>query len=157
MPSGLPLDLVAFVEVDGAPRVTFETGIKETEGPRARRPWGMSSLRLLVDLAGADQPAVRPHRDAQRIGRFLHFHSSTTSGSACLIRARIQDSVSPRQSPKSLIFASISRDGDSPLGWPIFFKLLEILQWVLCLATKITPLSVGEFFFYSGFVSFDVD
>jgi hypothetical protein len=41
-------------------------------------------------------------------GTPLHFHSSTTSGSACLTRARTRASVSPRQSPSSSILASIS-------------------------------------------------
>src|SRR6266576_1521964 len=47
-------------------------------------------------------------------GTPLHFHSSTTSGSACLMRARTRASVSPRQSLSSLILASISREGESP-------------------------------------------
>src|ERR1700722_1141379 len=47
-------------------------------------------------------------------GTPLHFHSSTTSGSACLMRLRTRASVSPRQSLSSLIFASISRDGEPP-------------------------------------------
>ena len=46
-------------------------------------------------------------------GTPLHFHSSTTSGSACLIRERSRESVSPRQSPSSSILASISSAGDS--------------------------------------------
>src|SRR5258706_10650617 len=41
-------------------------------------------------------------------GTPLHFHSSTTSGSACLMRIRTRASVSPRQSLSSLILASIS-------------------------------------------------
>src|SRR5205807_6683404 len=36
-------------------------------------------------------------------GTPLHFHSSSASGSACLIRARSRASVSPRQSLSSLI------------------------------------------------------
>src|SRR5262245_19882435 len=55
---------------------------------------------------------------------FLHFTSSTTSGSACLISARTRASVSPRQSPSFLIRASISREGESPastFGTPLFF------------------------------------
>src|SRR3954466_5137210 len=43
-----------------------------------------------------------------------HFHSSTTSGSASLTRARSRLSISPRQSSSSLILASISWEGDSP-------------------------------------------
>src|SRR6185312_324877 len=45
-------------------------------------------------------------------GTPLHFHSSTTSGSASLIRARSRLSICPRQSPSSLILASISWEGD---------------------------------------------
>src|SRR5882672_5110954 len=41
-------------------------------------------------------------------GTPLHFHSSTTSGSACLMSIRTRASVSPRQSLNSLILASIS-------------------------------------------------
>src|SRR5260370_2410491 len=41
-------------------------------------------------------------------GTPLHFHSSTTSGSACLMRIRTRASVSPRQSLSALILASIS-------------------------------------------------
>src|SRR5687768_6064091 len=47
-------------------------------------------------------------------GTPLHFHSSTTSGSACLTRSRTRASVSPRQSPSSLIRASISSAGEFP-------------------------------------------
>src|SRR3954463_8922685 len=43
-----------------------------------------------------------------------HFHSSTTSGSASLITPRIRPSVSPRQSPSSLILPSIILDGEAP-------------------------------------------
>src|SRR6185312_8615723 len=41
-----------------------------------------------------------------------HFHSSTTSGAACLMSARMRASVSPRQSGRLSILASISADGD---------------------------------------------
>src|SRR6478672_8644009 len=41
------------------------------------------------------------------VGTPRHFHSSTTSGSACLMSFRIRASVSPRQSESSLILASI--------------------------------------------------
>src|SRR3954471_8266827 len=38
----------------------------------------------------------------------IHFHSSTTSGSACLMSSRILLSVSPRQSPRSAILFEMS-------------------------------------------------
>src|SRR5262249_11098426 len=41
-----------------------------------------------------------------------HFHSSTTSASACLMTFRIRASVSPRQSLSSLILSSISCEGE---------------------------------------------
>src|SRR5664279_1500847 len=47
-------------------------------------------------------------------GTPLHFHSSTTSGSACLMRIRTRASVSPRQSLSSLILASVSSEGEFP-------------------------------------------
>src|SRR5947209_7654629 len=50
-----------------------------------------------------------------------HFHSSTTSGSACLTRVRSRESVSPRQSPSSLILASINSDGDPGFCGALFF------------------------------------
>src|SRR6202165_4981403 len=56
-------------------------------------------------------------------GTPLHFHSSTTSGTACLMRARTWESVLPLQSSSSLILASISREGDSPLVVALFFIL----------------------------------
>src|SRR3954452_14302611 len=44
---------------------------------------------------------------------FLHFTSSTTSGSACLMRLRTRASVSPRQSLSAAILASISWEGEA--------------------------------------------
>src|SRR5207237_2178548 len=58
-------------------------------------------------------------------GTPLHFHSSTTSGSACLISVRTRAIVSPRQSFSSLILASISSEGEcSP--FPSFELLLLV-------------------------------
>src|SRR3982751_3429777 len=44
----------------------------------------------------------------------IHFHSSTTSGSAALMAARTLASVSPRQSPSSRTLSSMSADADVP-------------------------------------------
>src|SRR5213595_2443801 len=52
---------------------------------------------------------------------FTHFHSSTTSGSACLMSFRILLRVSPRQSPSSAILCEISCDADWPWLAPDFF------------------------------------
>src|SRR5262245_49916296 len=50
-----------------------------------------------------------------------HFHSSTMSGSACLMRVRILLRVSPRQSPRSVIRSEMSSDADGPWLAPDFF------------------------------------
>src|SRR5881296_2860678 len=70
-----------------------------------------------------------------------HFHSSATSGSASLIRARSRESISPLQSPKSSILASISSDGDSALFDRLFF-MLPASPWVAFLPWLATPLSL---------------
>src|SRR5438445_3363311 len=56
-----------------------------------------------------------------QIGVPIHFHSSTTSGSASLIRLRILPRVSPRQSPSSAILFEMSSDADWPWPAPDFF------------------------------------
>src|SRR5205807_2193956 len=63
-------------------------------------------------------------------GTPLHFHSSTTSGSACLMRIRTRASVSPRQSLSALILASISREGESP-PFPTFEALFIFFMVVV--------------------------
>src|SRR3954469_24698227 len=64
-------------------------------------------------------------------GTPLHFHSSTTSGSACLMRIRSRASVSPRQSLSSFILASISWEECSPFFSsfePLFFFFMVGLR-----------------------------
>src|ERR1700688_1629532 len=51
----------------------------------------------------------------------IHFHSSTTSGSAALMSLRILLRISPRQSPSSAILFEISSDADWPWLAPGFF------------------------------------
>src|SRR3954470_21290148 len=68
-----------------------------------------------------------------------HFHSSTTSGSACLMRARTWASVLPLQSPSSLILASISRDGGSLLVVAVF--LVVALFFILLASPSAVCLS----------------
>src|SRR5262245_14775927 len=60
-------------------------------------------------------------------GTPLHFHSSTTSGSACLISVRSFEGICPRQSSSSLILSSINREGDLPFGAAGFVMLLATL------------------------------
>src|SRR3984885_9080158 len=64
----------------------------------------------------------------------LHFHSSTTFGSASLMSFRILPSVFPRQSPRSAILSEMSSDAGRPwLLWrpwlvPDFFMFLLSLD-----------------------------
>src|SRR6478752_7484173 len=58
----------------------------------------------------------------------IHFHSSTTSGSASLMSLRILLNVSPRQSPSSAILWSISLDADLPSVEPDFFMASAALR-----------------------------
>src|SRR6185437_15393086 len=57
---------------------------------------------------------VQINPSCDHTGTPLHFHSSTTSGSASLTKVRSWLSALPRQSPSSLILASISSEGDLP-------------------------------------------
>src|SRR4029077_16290423 len=56
-----------------------------------------------------------------QIGVPIHFHSSTTSGSASLMSLRILLRDSPRQSPSSAILFEMSSDADWPWLAPGFF------------------------------------
>src|SRR6266699_5375920 len=51
---------------------------------------------------------VQINPSCDHTGTPLHFHSSTTSGSASFTKVRSRLSILPRQSPSSLILASIS-------------------------------------------------
>src|SRR6202522_1715991 len=54
----------------------------------------------------------------------LHFHSSTTSGSASLMSSRILLRVFPRQSPSSAILFEMSSDADWPWLAPDLFMFI---------------------------------
>src|SRR5688500_9010030 len=81
------------------------------------RPDGSSNEAPLANVTFTLSLYVSPVQiipSCSHTGTPLHFHVSTTSGSTCLTSARTRASVSPRQSPSSLILSSISLDG-SPL------------------------------------------
>src|ERR1700679_2932835 len=83
-----------------------------------------------------------------------HFHSSTTSGSACLISARRRASISPRQSASSSILASMSLDAepldadltvaDSAFLETVFFMKHLTLHWA-CVLGPCQVLSLNLF------------
>src|SRR5213593_4633375 len=66
-----------------------------------------------------DSP-VQMMPSCDQIGVPIHFHSSTTSGSASLMSLRILLRVSPRQSPSSAILCEIRSDADWPWLAPDF-------------------------------------
>src|SRR5258706_11609959 len=65
----------------------------------------LKKVSFTIDLY--DSPVQMPP-SWDHIGVPIHFHSSNTSGSASLMRARILASVSPLQSPNSAILSLIS-------------------------------------------------
>ena len=103
------IDLVALMEIDGAPGVAFEAGVEEARRVLQRGALGEGQLHdALVRLAGADDSGVLPHRNASRVRRLSPFHLLDHFGVGLLDEARTRASVSPRQSLSSLILASIS-------------------------------------------------
>src|ERR1700730_6775482 len=91
-----------------------------------KRPEGSSNEAPLAKAIFTTFLSVSPVQmipACYHTGTPLHFHSSTTSGSACLMRARTWESVLPLQSSSSLTLASISREGDSSLVVALFFIL----------------------------------
>src|SRR5215210_6713287 len=81
-----------------------------------KRPDGSSNEAPLAKVIFTTALYVSPVQmipACSHTGTPLHFHSSTTSGSASLMRLRTRARVSPRQSLSSSIRASISREGVS--------------------------------------------
>src|SRR5881409_3446964 len=81
-----------------------------------KRPEGSSNEAPLAKVIFTTCLYVSPVQmmpACDHTGTPRHFHSSTTSGSAWWMSARTLARVSPRQSPRSLIRPSISRDGES--------------------------------------------
>src|SRR3954454_24138331 len=92
--------------------------LNSPEGSLSEAPLAKVSFTTLLYVSPVQ---ISPSWD--QTGTPLHFHSSTASGSACLMRARTWESVLPLQSSSSSILASICREGDSPLVVAPFFIL----------------------------------
>src|SRR5712671_3841247 len=100
-----------------------------------KRPEGSSNEAPLAKVIFTTFLYVSPVQiipACDHTGTPLHFHSSTTSGSACLMRVRTRASVSPRQSLSSLILASISREGESPVPSfaPLFIFFMVVVAFL---------------------------
>src|SRR4026209_3051954 len=95
-----------------------------------KRPEGSSSEAPLAKVIFTTALYVSPVQmmpSCSHTGTPRHFHSSTTSGTACLMMLLMRASVSPRQSPSSLILASMHREGEAPpfaSFAPLFFTLV---------------------------------
>src|SRR6478736_8248995 len=98
-----------------------------------KRPKGSSNAAPLAKVIFTTALYVSPVQmmpACSHTGTPLHFHSSTTSGSACLMSIRTRASVSPRQSLNSLILPSMSCEGESP-PFPCFDSLFIFLMVVV--------------------------
>src|SRR5215831_5241308 len=106
--------------------------LKRRDGSLSEAPLAKVSFTTALYVSPVQMMPSCSHTGTPRIefDGFLHFTSSTTSGSASLMRRRTRASISPRQSPSSLILASISRDGESP-PFPSFEAVLFFLMAVL--------------------------
>src|SRR5437899_7868020 len=90
--------------------------------------WYVSPVQIIPACDHTGTPAIE-------FDGFLHFTSSTTSGSACLMRIRIRASVSPRQSLSSSILVSISPEAEPPpfaSFEPLFLFFMVIVGGALC-------------------------
>jgi hypothetical protein len=103
------IDGITFVKVDSTNRLAIQARVKELV-----RIFHLSTLGecqpdgVLEGIANAEYAFMRPHGDSLGLlPGFFHFTSSTKAGSACLIKARSRDNISPRQSAYFLMMASI--------------------------------------------------
>src|SRR5258705_3266688 len=107
-----------------------------------KRPEGSSNEAPLAKVIFTPFLYVSPVQiipACDHTGTPLHFHSSTTSGSACLMRFRTRASVSPRQSLSSLILPSISREGESPpvpSFEPLFFFFMGVVAFFMVVVAR---------------------
>src|SRR5215471_12766393 len=96
-----------------------------------KRREGSSSVAPLAKVIFTTFLYVSPVQispSCDHTGTPRHFHSSTISGPASLMSARIWASISPRQSPNSLILASIRRDRDPPPVVALLFIFCALLR-----------------------------
>src|SRR6476646_9604844 len=79
-----------------------------------------------------------------QIGVPIHFHSSTTSGSASLMSLRILPRVSPRQSASSAILFEMSSDADGPSLADEFFMCSPHQRAGMRNTTKLSDEAIHE-------------
>src|SRR6185295_10950297 len=99
-------------------RRTFPSRLElnSVAGSSRAAPWKNVSFTTDLYVSPVQIPPSCDHT-----GVPIHFHSSRTSGSASRMRARSFASVSPRQSPSSAIFASMSFEAAGPVAFSSLF------------------------------------
>src|SRR5688572_30198831 len=109
-----------------------------------KRPEGSSNEAPLAKVIFTKFLYVSPVQiipACDHTGTPRHFHSSTTSGSTCLMSVPTRERVSPRQSPSSAILASISRDGASSSPSVESLLLLAMAAVAFCAGRDRSPSS----------------
>src|SRR5207247_9013578 len=87
----------------------------------------------------------------------IHFHSSTTSGSASLMSLGILLRVSPRQSPSSAILFEMRCDADWPWLAPDFFMFssLKLQLYFICKTVENSHVRLQELHFSNDRIRVD--
>src|SRR5687768_11272201 len=101
-------------------RLTLPSRLELNSFEGSFRDAPLKNVSLTIDLY--DSPVQMPP-SCDQTGVPIHFHSSRTSGSASLMRARSLATVSPLQSPNSAIFALISLEAAGPIAFNSLFIL----------------------------------
>src|SRR6185295_5977851 len=99
-------------------RLTFPSRLELNSLAGSFKEAPLWKVSFTIDLY--DSPVQMPP-SWDHTGVPIHFHSSTTSGSACLISLRIRARVFPRQSPSSAILFVMSSEADGPSPAADFF------------------------------------
>src|SRR6266849_9282648 len=95
-------------------RLEFKSLAGSFKGAPLKKEAPLKKVSFTIDLY--DSPVQMPP-SWDHIGVPIHFHSSRTSGSASLMRARILASVSPLQSPNSAILSLITLEAALPAAF----------------------------------------
>src|SRR5215813_4083432 len=114
--------------------------LKRRDGSLSEAPLAKVSFTRLLYVSPVQMMPSCSHTGTPSLefDGFLHFTSSTTSGSASLISARTRASVSPRQSPSAAILASISREGESPVpsAEALFVFFMVVVAFVMVVVAR---------------------
>ena len=115
---GLVVDLVALVDIDGAPGIAFQAGVEQARRVFQRGAAGEGKLHVgFVGLAGADDAVVLPHGSPRiAIRRLAPFHVLDHAGIGLLDERAHPRQRFPAQSPSAAMRASISSAGDPGFG-----------------------------------------